>query len=340
MPSYVIADMLGIPLEDGVALYELTETIHAAPESQAAGAGDEARSIEMFNYARGVWERKRAEPGDDLATLIASRRGRRPRRSTTSTSTCSSCCSSTPAATPPATWWPAACDACSTTPTSWRGSAPTSTAACRGAVEELLRWVSPVVYMRRTAMRDTELGGVAIGAGDKVVMYYGSANRDEAVFGRPPSARPGPDAQRARRVRRRRPALLPRRPHRPHRDRGAAARAADPAAATSRATGADRVAAVDLHLRPEAPAGRLHRLALAANPGQTSRLVLGCRREQRLPLRRPLRHQPRACPEQGRSPRGGAGRAARRWRRRRTPSGRPASARARCTAATTTTTTS
>ena len=51
------------------------------------------------------------------------------------------------------------------------------------AVEELLRWVSPVVYMRRTAQRDTELRGVSIAAGEKVVMYYGSANRDRDAFG-------------------------------------------------------------------------------------------------------------------------------------------------------------
>jgi cytochrome P450 len=52
-----------------------------------------------------------------------------------------------------------------------------------GGVEELLRWISPVVYMRRTATRDTELAGTAICAGDKVVMYYGSANRDPDAFG-------------------------------------------------------------------------------------------------------------------------------------------------------------
>ena len=51
------------------------------------------------------------------------------------------------------------------------------------AVEELLRWISPVVYMRRTATRATELDGVAIEAGQKVVMYYGSANRDPEAFG-------------------------------------------------------------------------------------------------------------------------------------------------------------
>jgi cytochrome P450 len=50
------------------------------------------------------------------------------------------------------------------------------------AVEEMLRYVSPVVYMRRTATRDTVLGGKQVRAGDKVVMYYGSANRDEQVF--------------------------------------------------------------------------------------------------------------------------------------------------------------
>lgn len=50
------------------------------------------------------------------------------------------------------------------------------------AVEEMLRWVSPVMHFRRTATRDTELGGKKIAEGDKVVMYYPSANRDEQVF--------------------------------------------------------------------------------------------------------------------------------------------------------------
>ena len=50
------------------------------------------------------------------------------------------------------------------------------------AVEEMLRWVTPVMYFRRTATRDTELRGVKIAEGDKVCMYYGSANRDEDYF--------------------------------------------------------------------------------------------------------------------------------------------------------------
>lgn len=50
------------------------------------------------------------------------------------------------------------------------------------AVEEMVRWATPVMTFRRTATRDTELHGTPIGEGDKVVMFYVSANRDESAF--------------------------------------------------------------------------------------------------------------------------------------------------------------
>jgi cytochrome P450 len=50
------------------------------------------------------------------------------------------------------------------------------------AVDEMLRYVSPVQYFRRTATADTELRGIPIKAGDKVTIWYGAANRDEEVF--------------------------------------------------------------------------------------------------------------------------------------------------------------
>ena len=53
------------------------------------------------------------------------------------------------------------------------------------AVEELLRYVSPVIGFLRTAMRDTELRGVPVKKGDRVAMFYPSANRDEAHFADP-----------------------------------------------------------------------------------------------------------------------------------------------------------
>jgi cytochrome P450 len=186
MPSYVIADMLGIPHEDGVALYRLTETIHASPESQPEGAALGA-VLDMFNYAREVWERKRSEPADDLATLIARAAvdgqeldlidfnlfflllvdaGGDTTRNLVA----------------------GGMDAlfADRTQLEWLQADPD--ARMGPAVEELLRWVSPVVYMRRTATRDTELHGTAIHEGDKVVMYYGAANRDPEAFG-PTAAR-------------------------------------------------------------------------------------------------------------------------------------------------------
>lgn len=50
------------------------------------------------------------------------------------------------------------------------------------AAQEIIRWQSPVTHMRRTALEDTELGGQTIRKGEKVVMWYISANRDEQVF--------------------------------------------------------------------------------------------------------------------------------------------------------------
>jgi cytochrome P450 len=55
------------------------------------------------------------------------------------------------------------------------------------ATEEVLRWSCPTHFMRRTAATDTELGGAAIRAGDKVVLWYVSGNRDESEFADPES---------------------------------------------------------------------------------------------------------------------------------------------------------
>src|SRR5947209_12576801 len=53
------------------------------------------------------------------------------------------------------------------------------------AVEELIRWVSPLNNFFRTAVTDTTVGDTAVSAGDRVVLLYPSANRDEDVFQRP-----------------------------------------------------------------------------------------------------------------------------------------------------------
>ncbi|HVJ96102.1 MAG TPA: cytochrome P450, partial [Acidimicrobiia bacterium] len=173
IPSYVIAELMGIPLDDGRRLYQLTETIHAAPESLPPGAGMSA-VLEMFNYAAGVSADKRANPGDDLATKIINAEVDGHRLDDIDFNL----------------FFLLLIDAGGDTTRNLLGGGllaltehPEQRARLVAdldgllptAVDEMLRWVSPVIYMRRRATKDTTIRGVDIAAGDKVVMYYGSA---------------------------------------------------------------------------------------------------------------------------------------------------------------------
>jgi cytochrome P450 len=183
MPSYVIAEMLGIPLADGVALYDLTEAIHTTPDPENPGAGMVA-VVEMLQYAHGVWEDRRAHPRDDLASTLA--------HATVDGEPLSELDFGM--------WFLLLVDAGGDTTRNLVATGmlalleqPDQLDLVRTdldgrlgtAVDELLRWVSPVVYMRRTATRPTVLGDREIAEGDKVVMYYGSANRDPRTFADP-----------------------------------------------------------------------------------------------------------------------------------------------------------
>jgi cytochrome P450 len=183
MPSYVIAELMGLPLEDGRELYKLTETIHTSPEAQAPGAGA-AAVFKMFEYGRGVIAEKRARPADDLATrlLHAEVDGKRledvefllffllliDAGGDTTRNLLS-----------------AGLIALLENPDQFAWLKAELEARLPSAREELLRYTTPVIYMRRTAKADTELAGAQIRAGQKVVMYFGSANRDPEKFERP-----------------------------------------------------------------------------------------------------------------------------------------------------------
>ncbi len=183
MPSYVIAELMGLPLDDGRELYKLTEIIHTAPEALPPGAGGQAVA-KMFEYGAGVIAEKRARPGDDLASrlLACEVDGRKladpefllffllliDAGGDTTRNLLSGGILALMEHPDQYAWLMADLDA----------RLPT-------AREELLRWTSPVIYMRRTARRDAELAGQSIEEGDKVVMYFGAANRDPAVFDRP-----------------------------------------------------------------------------------------------------------------------------------------------------------
>ena len=182
LPSYVIAELVGIPLEDGRKLYELTETIHSAAEAVPEGA-QAAAVMQMFAYAQQVYDAKRAAPGDDLASKIIHARVDGKQLDSVDFQL----------------FFLLLIDAGGDTTRNLVAGGlhallqhPETLAALRrdptlvpGAREELLRWVSPVIYMRRTATRDTRIGDQTIRAGDKVVRYFGAANWDPRTFAEP-----------------------------------------------------------------------------------------------------------------------------------------------------------
>lgn len=183
MPSFVIAELMGLPLEDGRKLYELTEIIHTAPEVLPEGA-QTAAVMKMFAYARQVIDEKRARPGDDLASQILQAEVDGQRLDDVDFML----------------FFMLLIDAGGDTTRNLVSAGllallehPDEFARLRAnldtllptAREELLRYTSPVIYMRRTAKNDTVVGGQPIAAGDKVVMYYGAANRDLQRFAAP-----------------------------------------------------------------------------------------------------------------------------------------------------------
>jgi cytochrome P450 len=182
LPSYVIAEMLGIPREDGVELYRLTEAIHADPASQPEGAG-QAAALAMFSYASGVWTEKRAHPGDDLASALVTAEVDGHRLDETDFSLFFLLLIDAGGDTT-RNLVAGGMDALFEHPGE-RERLTADLGLLPAAIEEMLRWTSPVIYMRRTATADTELGSRQIEAGHKVVMYYGAANRDPRAFGEP-----------------------------------------------------------------------------------------------------------------------------------------------------------
>lgn len=186
LPSYVIAELTGIPLDDGRELYKLTEIIHTAAE--ALEPGQQANAVmKMFGYAQEVYHSKLQQPTDDLASQIvhAEVDGRRLDEvdfqlffmllidaggDTTRNLVAGGLYALMQHRQALADWQ--------------QHDSPELSVSAR---DELLRFVSPVIYMRRTATKDTQLHGQTIKAGDKVVRYFGAANFDPRQFEGPRS---------------------------------------------------------------------------------------------------------------------------------------------------------
>ncbi|MHB8669272.1 MAG: cytochrome P450 [Acidimicrobiales bacterium] len=182
LPMTLIAEMLGVRPEDGEALQRWSDELIRGADGKASEATMEAY-FQYREYELAVIAARRAEPADDLTSILVHAvvdgdrldeeellaellllliGGNETTRNVIS------------GAMDALMVHPDQCEVLRQDP----GILPV-------AVEEFIRWVTPVLNMRRTVVSDLELHGQVLRGGDQVLLMYGSANRDEAHFDRP-----------------------------------------------------------------------------------------------------------------------------------------------------------
>lgn len=181
LPLQVISEIMGLPVEDWERFYQWSEAVIPGATDWPEERRNQLQG-EMITFLLDLTQKRRAEPTSDVLSELARAEvegdqlseaelamflvqllvaGNETTRNLISGGLVA-------LAENPGQWEKMADD---------RALLPT-------AVEEMLRWTTPVVSFMRTATRDTELSGVAIATGEPVLMLYASANRDEGVFGR------------------------------------------------------------------------------------------------------------------------------------------------------------
>lgn len=190
LPMHVIADIIGIPDEDRSWVFERTDAMLRAldPTSAPQPAERVGAERDLFTYAQQLALAKRAHPADDIWTTLIN------------------------ATIVDADGEPTALSELEVDMffviLALAGSETTRNAISQGvlallehpdqmqalrddpalivtAVDEIIRWASPVLFFGRTATRDVELAGAHVSTGDRIVMWYPSGNRDETVFDAP-----------------------------------------------------------------------------------------------------------------------------------------------------------
>lgn len=190
-PLKLITELLGVPEEDEWRILKLTNELFAGDDPEMKRTGDDPLSIfetikDLYDYFTRLTDARRAEPGEDLASYIANGRidgEYLPYKELISY------------------YIIVATAGHETTRTAISGGLhalltnPDQLDALRRnvddpeavklAVEEMIRWTTPVAQFSRTATRDYALRGQTIAEGDTVGLFYASANFDEAVFDAP-----------------------------------------------------------------------------------------------------------------------------------------------------------
>jgi linalool 8-monooxygenase len=180
-----LAELFGVSMADGDRLFEWSNAIVAEEDPELRPSQDyvQAKVMEMMQYSFALREARLKAPGDDLISMLAHTQ-----------------VNGAPMAPGKflATFILLVVAGNETTRNSITGGliafdefpeerrkAMADPALLRHGAGEIVRWVSPVHHMRRTATRDVDLGGKAIRQGDKVVLWYASGNRDERAYRAP-----------------------------------------------------------------------------------------------------------------------------------------------------------
>src|SRR5437016_7875766 len=183
LPLQIICDMMGIPASHYRRVFELTNTILGVGDPEYVNSLDDlmAAAMELYQFATELGDRKLTEPGDDITSKLMHADVEGEALTTqefgsffillvvagneTTRNAISHGMKALTDHPEQRKIWVDDFDRVSPT-----------------AVEEIVRWATPVINFRRTATRDTRVGEQHIDAGDKVVMFYNSANRDERAF--------------------------------------------------------------------------------------------------------------------------------------------------------------
>jgi cytochrome P450 len=193
LPIAVIAWILGVPRSDWADLYRWTNEVIGSddPEFQRPGETSQQTGMrarrELHAYFERLIEQRRKEPGDDMVSqLMAARIDGVPLTRSQLLSYCELMVEAGNETTRNAI--SGGLLAFETHRGEWE-RLRTHPELLEDAMEEVLRWVTPITHFNRTATADCEVRGHKIRAGQEVAMFYASANRDEEVFGDPFSFR-------------------------------------------------------------------------------------------------------------------------------------------------------
>jgi methyl-branched lipid omega-hydroxylase len=186
LPLQIICEMMGIPKADEAQLFHWTNTILGIGDPEFGETIDDlmAAAIGMFSYAQALGEDRLVNPGDDLTSIMMNAvvDGERltsqefgsffillvvAGNETTRNAISHGMLALTKFPDQKQLWWD-----------DFDGNTKT-------AVDEIVRWATPVIHFRRTATDDVVINNTKIEAGQKVVMWYNSANRDESVWANP-----------------------------------------------------------------------------------------------------------------------------------------------------------